>query len=313
MGFKIKDFSMKTFNSDVNHSGNLDDKYKQWSMYRKSITDKLDSIISDQSKLESAIFFACGECNDLNLDYLLKKFGHIVLTDVDEKSIYEGIKRQKISDEDIKRIDVVQMEYTGLSESKFFEKLAEQVSQGHKIGKIIDHIKDLSVKAFNPNGFDKYRGKFDFAMSCPVYTQLVYTQMEVLFKIIRQFDVYSDNDVDRINQAVSRVIPHIIKSYNDLTLSVLKPEGNIVMLTDVVEISSDNEMIPQIKRRLSKTDVDNSELFEFVESYGLKFGKKGYKDIVSKIQKEDYHFALWPFDEYKQYLVLMVNGVKVLI
>jgi hypothetical protein len=370
MAFIIKDFSMQAFNNDVNHSGDLDDKYKKWTDYRnkvaafigrrlneKDIEDSkngikkqaakeaidvvfekpseeieqqvVEEVINENSEQiidqfsdadflldtyedigTAAIIFAAGECNDLDLEKITDKFDRVVLTDVDTTSIYEGIKRQNISQDVQDKLKVKHVEYTGLAELKFFETLADIVSKAKPLRQVILHIQTLEDMVFDPQPFSELQGKFDFAICSPAYTQLVYTQMEVLLQVIKRFDVYSDIEIEQLNQTVYRKVPGIIARYNDLVLSTLKPDGRVIMLTDVVEIPQGHKMITQLQARLAQKKVDHHELFKFVRDFGLELGVTGYQDLKKKVQLTDAAFMLWPFDEHKQYLVLQMCGKK---
>ena len=123
MSFQIKNFSIGEFNNDVNHSGDLDDKYLEWSEYRNGIKDFISRTAGQDPETKSITVFGAGECNDLDLNFLARTFNRVLLTDVDKKSIFEGIKRQGLNEGEKSKIEVEEVEYTGLSEIRFFDSL----------------------------------------------------------------------------------------------------------------------------------------------------------------------------------------------
>ncbi len=94
MSFNIKNFTMRKFNNDVNNTGDLDAKYTAWSAHRSSVTGFIRNALSQSPSAKSIIVFGAGECNDIDLQYLSTAFERIVLTDVDEQSIFDGLARQ---------------------------------------------------------------------------------------------------------------------------------------------------------------------------------------------------------------------------
>ena len=135
MDFKIKNFSIREFNNDVNNSGDLNYKYKKWAVYRRNIKQFISSTIEQKTEPRSIIVFGVGECNDLDLHYLAKTFERVVLTDVAEKSINSGLQRQQLNNEEIDKIEIMQVEYTGLENAGFFKTLSLLAGSGAQIGR----------------------------------------------------------------------------------------------------------------------------------------------------------------------------------
>lgn len=310
MNFQIKNFSIKKFNNDVNHSGDLDDKFLKWSSYRKNVSDFVCNTLNSKLKSQNIIVFGAGVCNDIDLHFLAEKFDKIVLTDVDTKSISEGIKRQSVNIEEADKINIVNAEYSSLESNEFFKTLSGLVNSRAPIEIISSFIKK-SIDEIKPNlTLDVFKNTFDVVLCCPTYTQIVYTQAEVLFKILKQFNVCGFNQIEELNSDINKLMPNILKGYNDLMLSVMVSDGKIVVLSDVVEILAKDDMLAQLKKRLSVEPIDEDELEIFVKECGLDLGKTGLEDLFNKIDKQNTLWTIWPFDEFKEYLVFGVIGRK---
>lgn len=105
-------------------------------------------------------------------------------------------------------------------------------------------------------------------------------------------------------------MPALIKKYNNLLLSMVSPDGFVTVLTDIVEIQSDEKLLQDINNLLSEKPIDTIELEHYAKKHGLDFANAGRYDLLSKISAKKILWAFWPFDEYKNYLVYGVTGKK---
>lgn len=310
MNFKLKNFTIKEFNNDVNNSGDLDDKYNKWSDYRKTVSEFIAMQANRKKKTKNIIVFGAGECNDIDLSLLIKTFDKVVLTDVDKKSIIEGIKRQKLSDNEIGKIELIQIEYTGLGKTGFFKKFSAMIASELEVSTICKFIKEELNEINQIDNLQGYKNYFDVVLSCPIYTQLIFTQAEVLVKILEQFRLYSKEERDMLTGTVNQNMLNIIENYNELTLSVLSDDGIISVLVDMVEIPAKHDIIKDLKQILSTVPLNENELKSFSDENGLESSKMGLENIEQITKPIASKWAVWPFDKYKEYLVYCFIGEK---
>ncbi|MBT3319363.1 MAG: hypothetical protein HN948_04255 [Clostridia bacterium] len=308
MSFKIKNFTMRAFNNDVNNTGNLSDKYSDWSAYRNDVTQFVKSAAHGSQDAKSIIVLGSGECNDVDLKFLLDNFERVVLTDVDEQSIYDGIARQGIAD--AMRFEVFQTEYTGLENAGFFDTLSALCSDNTPVLEICEFIKNALTNVRSADMSKLAEGGFDVVLSCPIYTQILFTQAEVLMEILAHYSTYSHDDMHMLLQSVSNNMPALIKKYNDLLLSVTNPNGKLVVLSDVIETHPDGELVQTISEILAAQPVDSHALEHLIHGHGLKFGTLGRHDLLHKTDVTDSLWCLWPFDENRHYLVSGILASK---
>lgn len=301
MAFKLKNFSIYRFNRDVNNSV-PDDAYMRWSAYRRDIA----AFIDRTGPRGSVIVFGAGALNDVDLPYLCETFGEVVLTDADVKSIGEGIARQGIGDVPREKIEIVQCDYTGAAAFGLFEKLESLAKDAVPADAIAAYIGE----AFHMmHGGEELRDRrFDFVYACPVYTQLVYTQIEVFLKILYEYGLYPYDELNRIITAAHHHMQYLLGNYNDLMLSVLKDGGRIMVLTDIMEMARGGGMCREVERLLE--DGDTAGLERRIRDEGLDFGIAGRDDLLLKIDLIDAFHMLWPFNENKEYLIQGILGQK---
>ena len=302
MDFKIKNFTIEKFNNDVNNSGDLRRKYESWAEYRRNITDFIANSIENENN-DSVIVFGAGECNDLDIAFLTKKFNKVVLTDIDIKSVAEGIKRQNIQENLKKKISIVQADYTGLREEGFFEVLSEISSERQKKEKIIQYIKSTIEKVKTDKILSEHKGIYDAVIVLPTYTQLVYTQMETMLRILYEYKIYTIEDLNKILTAMHYSMPVIIKNYNNLIISMTKGKGVLLVFSDAAEIT-DRKTAENIASKLG----DKSFVESYLEKDFCEFGILGVNDLKLKSLIIHEEYRLWPFNDEKQYLVELIAG-----
>lgn len=311
MSFKLKNFTISAFNNDVNNSGDLNDKFNKWADYRTGITKIIEDACSKTSDNKSIIIFGAGECNDIDLKFLSTKFERIVLTDVDSKSIHDGISRQGLIDSERSKIEIKRIEYTGLAENKFFYNLERMASRSASIYEITAFLKKQITDISQINDLLEYENCFDIVLSCPIYTQIVYTQVEVFLKILAQFNLYSEEDIKIMKKMMHSCMERIISRFNDLLISVTRLSGHLLVIADVIELSVKSDALKEVSKIIDDKPVDTQLLEHFTKEYGLPFSKIGFNDLDAKVNRQKSFWSIWPFDEYKKYLVCIIVNSKI--
>ncbi len=239
---------------------------------------------------------------------LAGEFKSIVLTDVDEEAIKNGLKRQQCSEKELAKIEVVQMDYTGFEKEAFFDRLSEMLATEQDIDSICNYITE-TIRNIESNEMpSRYKGHFDMAISCPIYSQLIYTQTEVLAMILSQFGLYDAQAIEELKKTVRIGMQKILTDYNDLLLSSLNSEGTVVMFTDIIELAKGHPASSAIAISAAQKDTDNKQMEKYVKAYGLEFGTKGRDDLLKKVILKTNLWSMWPFDDYKDYLVHGLAG-----
>lgn len=309
MNLQLKNFTISEFNTDVNNSGSLDGKYKRWHTYRTQVSEFIMESISSKQNLGSIIVLGAGECNDIDLKFLLSNFDKVVLTDTDISGINNGIKRQRLNADEEKKIEVEQVEYTGLEFVGFFDMLSTMVSNGAAADEVISFIQNALKTVVPFNVLRSHKNRFDYVLSCPIYTQLVYTQAQVLMKVLTELTLYNEEEIQSIDETFKEHMPRVIENYNDILISVASKDAIITVLTDIVEVQGQKELLSKIEQALSQKPLETRALEQIVSSSGLEFGQIGRADLLGKIDAKTSLYSMWPFDEYKDYLVCGLSGM----
>ena len=303
MQFKLKNFDIDKFNRDVNASGGPDVQYERWSEYRTKIPAFIEGSLENAPDANSAAVFGAGNLNDLDMRFLCGKFEKIALSDADTRSIEEGLTRQGLSEEEKAKIKIVQADYTGAQKAGLFpglERLARRAAPADELAGSIE-------KAMLEMEPDAPAERFDIVISCPVYTQLVYTQIEVFLKILNEYGLYEYHELNKILNAAYNVMPRILEKYNDLLISACKENGHIILFTDVIEMKKKSMLLKKTYKLMEAEHIDYVKIEKHVKKHGIEITRMGLEDFVLKTDKTAFFYEIWPFGEGKEYLVYGVH------
>ena len=300
MPFKLRNFTVGEFNRDVNQSGDLQAKYESWNNYRKRVSALIGEAFTVNPQIRSALVLGAGNLNDLDLHDLCVRLNRLVLTDADLSGIERGIARQNLSAEERGKIDILQADYTGANDAGLFAGLERLAKRAASAAEIADYVKTAfaALAEADPAVFTE---AYPLVISCPIYTQLLYTQVEVFLKILYEAGRYAYDDLNRILNAAYGTMPGILARYNDTVLSAC--DGLIVLLSDSVEIPKDGAVYQEAKRMQTNGFPDKREAEALIQEHGSELAQTGRADFTAKAEILRETYAVWPFDERKAYLV----------
>ena len=149
---------------------------------------------------------------------------------------------------------------------------------------------------------------YDLVISCPVYTQLVYTQIEVILRLVQKQGHYSDQAINNILTAASVALTPMLERYNDLLLSVLMPGGHILMLADLLEIEVSDPDLTVAKTCIHATGQIEDLIQNKFEEAGLGMAWTGLEMLEQSIKTIRNCHAIWPFDETREFIVRGLFG-----
>ncbi len=313
MAFKLKNFSVDRFNNDVNTSIFPDEKYKRWTGYRKSIKEFIEKTIKEKSGRGGAVVFGAGALNDVDLFFLCDTFSQVVLTDVDEKSMIEGIVRQKFDKDLEKKIKTVQMDYSGAEKAGFFKSMEEFAAKAVSAEKIVEYIAQTLPNLEPKTDAIRELGAFDLIVSCPVYTQILFSQIESFLRILHDCGLYEYEALNEILNSAYKNMPAIIEKYNDMLVSFAEEGSVIVLVTDIAEISTKDKVLQYVKELVADQEKNEAKIEGFISENGLELAQFGLTDLKSKTTVLNSSYLIWPFNEDKEYLCLSIVCEKKVI
>ncbi|MDW7658229.1 MAG: hypothetical protein SCM11_13765 [Bacillota bacterium] len=300
MPLKLKNFNIRQFNRDVNRSQDPDAQYLRWAAYRQQIGE----LVSESR--HRSIVLGAGALNDVDLALLCSLSGFVVLADIDMEAVLQGIERQELPTLLRKKIEVVQHDFSGAHNARLFERLVAVVQRQAPVAMVIvtlaEILADMKPVPLLPGQ------SFDLVFSCPVYTQLVYTQIEVLLKILHAAGLYAYDELNQILLAAHQGMQAVLRHYNDLMLSLLGPDGRLVVLADIIELQADDPLLAVLTAKFADTLVDSARIRTLLDEHGLELALSGLADLEARLDKPESSYFLWPFDASKSYVVQSLAG-----
>jgi len=302
MPLKLKNFSIEQFNRDVNESHDPAANYTHWAAYRTEIGGLLSG------NFGNSIVLGAGALNDVNLPLLCGASKRVMLADIDTDAVERGIARQALLDEQRQKIEIMRCDLSGAERARLFERLEEEVLR--KISADDFALKMTEILAGMTPEISLRRETFDLVLSCPVYTQLVYTQIEVLLKILFASGIYEYDDLNRILIAAHRGMSGVLHKYNEKMLELLSPGGRLVVLTDILEIPTIDPRLPALSEQIARGYNDGEPLNSLIEENGLELPINALARLEESLDETETRLFLWPFETEKQFVVKSLSGKK---
>ncbi len=296
------------FNWTVNQSHDPDEKYFRWTFYRRQITAFIQKCLADLEQTDRVKVFGAGSVNDLDLKFLCSRFNEVVLSDIDTRSILAGIRCQRLPADLASRIRIEQQDYTGAGQAGLFFGFGKRVRQKLTPDSLIEYLTQQLMAT--PPGFGSQSRAFDLVISCPVYTQLIYTQIEVILRKLQKKSGYSESDLNKILWAASNAMKPMLDRYNRLLLSALKPGGHILVLADLMAVQASDPDLKNAKASLHAAGRFEELIRIKKDACGLDMAWSGLELLEQKIKIIRTTHAIWPFDEKREFIVKGVFGHK---
>lgn len=309
MQLKLKNFSISQFNRDVNASQDPAAKFRRWADYRQQISHHIRYQIPNRKQLpqgQRCIVLGAGSLNDIDIALLCGHFDLVVLADIDIEAVRQGIDRQALPPDLLQKIQIVQHDFTGAEKTGLFGELERLVQCKASTREVLTALAE-NLSALMPDPLLP-GSRFELVLSCPVYTQLIFTQIEVLLKILYAANLYSYEDLDKILTAAYQGMKTVIGNYNDLFLSLSAPEGLLIMLADIAELPADAPALGQFRLQVAGSRADPMLLRRLIDSHGLGLSAAGLEDLETKADLDAPTYFLWPFDDERSFVVCARAG-----
>ncbi len=305
MAFKLKHFTVESFNRDVNQSGDLLRKYTDWSSYRAGVSAMINQAFTYHPNPERALVLAAGNLNDIDLRFLCNKLPALTLSDADVDAMRRGIDRQGLTAGERAKIETLQADYTGVEHAGLFKALEALVVQTASAQTLADHMQ-AALHALAHAPVQPAVRRYPLVISCPVYTQLLFTQIEVFLRLLYEAQLYDYADLNLILNAAYDAMPGLLMRYNTLLLNACQPDGLIVLLSDMVEMEAGSRVYRDVSKAAHDGRISARDADVLIKAHGSELSGIGLQDFEKRTQTLSKQYLLWPFDESKSYLVSAV-------
>ena len=286
------------FNNVLNNSQSNNGK----SNISSQVDYLLKSVFSTLEGNDKALILGAGNCSDFSLGTFTEHFEKVYVTDVDKSSVQRQIDQANIPNKQYYKMQLEQVEYTGFEEIQFFTNfkqwlgsVKELSSIDRYIGKVMDETKDYQFLEAESN-------QFDFIYVSPIYTQLIFQQYANNLASLKAHGV-PEHILKYAEGAMLSISTTIIARFNDNIKRLIKPNGHVVVLSDILELQVGSIYYQRIKNAIGSKEVIDSIYKDYFNEYGYGFGDYGLYNLDQKITPNRERWMIWEFSDTKHFLI----------
>jgi hypothetical protein len=286
------------FNNVLNSSLQMNGK----SNISSQVDYLLKSLFSALEGSDKALIIGAGNCSDFSLGTFTEHFEKVYVTDVDKSSVKQQMDKANIPNKQYYKMQYEQVEYTGYEEIQFFTNfkqwlgsVKETSSIDRYIGKVMDETKDYQFLETESN-------QFDFIYVSPIYTQLIFQQYTNNLTSLKAHGV-PEHILKYAEDVMLSNMTTIIDRFNDNIRRLIKPDGYVFVLSDILELQVGSMYYQRIKNAIGSKEVIDSIYQDYFNEYGYGFGDYGLYNLDQKMTPIRERWMLWEFSHTKHFLI----------
>lgn len=210
--------------TNVTHNRNTADLYDTYAPHRESLMALVNKASPHARRIA---FLGAGNCNDIDLTSLMKRFQRITLFDLDRDAIVSGLARQKVKPDTVRILAPYDLSAPLLER---IEKLTRQPSSAKLIAE------ELVQASVSETGAPDSGVKYDVIVSCCLLSQMINSVLPISFS--------APGDLAALVAAVRMAHLNRMSSW-------LVPGGTGILVSDFVSSDSAPELLDPEKLNLA--------------------------------------------------------------
>lgn len=297
---------MKSFYGQMNEGREADRAWK-WTSHRQEIKQLIEQSMDRLQAKDELIVLGAGNCDDLDLPYLTEKFHMVALADIDNASVlsaFGGLDSQLASK--VKLLDSV--DFTGLDQIDFYARFQSLLDNQTPALRLIAFLEEASVEVAKKPVLSHLKKRYAAVISSSVHTQIFYLHALSMFAVYAK--LYVKNDIQLIVEGIAVLRNFLLRQYNDLLFSLTKPNGVVIVWTDIILLDSETNFIHDSFYSLLNEKERAEYMVRLMGSYGIESAVLALQDLNGKMALEGKLLRswLWQFNAEKQYMVVGIAG-----
>ncbi|MDF2962884.1 MAG: hypothetical protein K0S39_4619 [Paenibacillus sp.] len=280
---------------------------QEWGTHRFHIRQLLEHAMNLLPAKDKAAVLGAGNHGDVDLPELANRFSQVTVFDTEANSIEEVLEQSSPSIS-AKVKSLTNVDYTCLDQVQFYETWEEMLLNQASASDMAAYLKDCAFAARRHEALPHLKKSFNLVVSSSVHTQLFY--IHALSQFAGYAPQYTEQDIRQIIEALTYLRNNLVIDYNRLLLSLLKPDGKIVMWSDMIRLDEQNQELLDQLYALNTEAERISFLFRAFGQYGIESAVIGLKDLHDQMKQEGQLFKSWvwiPGNERK-YIVAGFTG-----
>ncbi|OXM86234.1 hypothetical protein CF651_11970 [Paenibacillus rigui] len=274
---------------------------KEWGTHRFHIRQLIEHSIGLLKVKDQVIVLGAGTHGDVDLPGLTEHFTEVTVMDTEDNVIEEVIGQSGgLASGRIKSF--TNIDYTGLDQIQFYETWEEMLLNQAPAAEMAAFIRESAFRAKRNDVLPQWKKSFSLVISSSVHTQLFY--IHALTQFAGYASQYAEQDIRQIIDALSALRNSLVTDYNRLLLSLLKPDGRVIMWSDMIRLDSSNQALLDGLYGLQTEDERIRYLFRAFGQYGMEAAVLGLKDFHDQLSPSTQMFKCWVWlqSPEKQYI-----------
>jgi hypothetical protein len=257
----------------------------------------MDAVLRTKSTKKTILILGAGNMHDMKLDFFLRNFEQVVLTDIDVVSIKEQLKDAQYSSQ----IDIREIDYLGLDKSSFIDGLGEELLSTNTVKKLEEIIDRRITKLLSYHFSTNFDQVFDVIYVSPIYTQLLYRQVEQYIGSLSELGLlkeFQEHTLATLLQQMMKVIDH----FNQEVFQLLRTDGIMFVASDIFLLQNDTFSL-RVKHSIKSYDVMEEILEDYQKTYGMGLGDYGLYSITKLLKVLRSKWFIWFQSKHQTYAV----------
>jgi hypothetical protein len=297
---------MKSFYGQMNQ-GREPDRTGKWMNHRQEIRDLIDQSIGQLPSIGEVIVLGAGNCDDLDLPYLVSRFQSVSLADIDGDAMRTALSGLDPSlHTKIKLID--SLDFTGLDQIGFYERFQSLLDNHSSAAQIISLLKEAANEVHKAPVFAQLHKRFNVVISSAVHTQLFYLHALSLFAVFAK--LYVKADVKLIVDGIADLRDFLLAQFNAMLCAMVRSNGVIIVYTDIILLDQQTNFVTETMYSLINEAERAQYMLRLIGSYGIESAVFALQDLNERLAADHKLLRswIWPFNAEKQFITVGIAG-----
>ncbi|MEK3722001.1 hypothetical protein [Paenibacillus sp. FSL H8-0034] len=281
---------------------------REWGTHRHHVRELLEHAVNSISNKDRAAVLGAGNHGDLDLPELANRFAQVTVLDTEANSI-EEVLELSVGTYSGKIKSLTNVDYTCLDQIHFYETWEDMLINHAPAAEIAAYVKNCSFEARRYEALPHLKKSFSLVVSSSVHTQLFY--IHALTQLSGYADQYSSQEVGQIMEALMYLRNSLVADYNRLLISLLKPDGRLVVWSDMIRLDESNAGLLDRLYALQSDEERTQFLFRSFGQSGMEAAVVGLKGLYEQVKPEGQLFKSWVWltGVERQYVAAGLSGV----
>jgi hypothetical protein len=281
---------------------------REWGTHRFHVRQLLEHAIDSLSVKDKVVVLGAGNHGDVDLPELANQFIQVTVLDTDANAIEEVIE-QSGTLVSAKVKSLTNVDYTCLDQIHFYETWEEMLMNHTSAPDMVSYLRNCSFEARKHEALPHLKKSFSLVISSSVHTELFYIHALTQFSVYAE--QYNSQEIGQIMEGLAYLRNSLIVDYNRLLVSLLKPEGRLVVWSDMIRLDEKNETLLDSLYGLYTEAERIAFLFRAFGEVGMEVAVLGLKGLYDQLKPEGQLFKSWVglSGQEKQYIAAGFSGV----